>query len=202
MKKWLCLLLTIVMMFSLAGCSKKQLQQDGSLSESEQSVQQTDHISSFTVNQNIDFTAQCIRTDGYIEGEEYPKLMWLTSQSEFKDYYEANKDKYNLDCYGTPGETETLGFLDALASYDDNFFENQDLIMVILEEPSGSIRHQVQAVQLSPSNLNRIQYFVQPVIERVIPEAGTCDMAEWHILIAISKEYGFGHSDLQNPIIK
>ena len=45
------------------------------------------------------------------------------------------------------------------------------------------------------------QYELQPMIQRTIPEVGTDDMAEWHILIEISKEYGASKSELQLPSI-
>ena len=49
--------------------------------------------------------------------------------------------------------------------------------MVLLEEGSGSNRHNVDNVKLGSDGKLYIS------IRSIIPEAGTCDMAAWHILI-------------------
>ena len=141
-----------------------------------------------------------IRTNGYVEGAEYPKALWITSTEELHAYYEANKDRYALGSQ-SPGTAPTLGFADAMETYDDAFFESHDLILAVLEEPSGSVRHKVTAVNVYLSALDRIQFFVQPEIRRLAPDAGTCDMAEWHIFIEISKEYGMQVAQLELPEI-
>ena len=67
--------------------------------------------------------------------------------------------------------------------YDEDFFLDRSLIVVRLEEGSGSNRHEVTDVLLDSG-----AYLVQ--ITRILPGpgyAGTCDMAEWHILIEIPK---------------
>ncbi len=135
---------------------------------------------------------QYIRTDGYVDGEQYPKAFWITSTKELKDYCEINKDKYYL---------ESNGFMDATKQYDDAYFENNDLIVVMLEEGSGSIEHEVTGLIVTPLQNNETQYEVRPEIRRIIPECGTDDMAEWHILIEIGKEYGESVSELQLPSI-
>ena len=72
-----------------------------------------------------------------------------------------------------------------VADYDDNWFSSSKLVMVILEESSGSISHKV--VQVDEKNIK---------IERIIPMAGTCDMAEWHIFIELDKELSL-NNDIQ-----
>lgn len=155
-----------------------------------------------TPSKNIDFNAQYIRTNGYSDGEVYPKTLWITSPAELEAYYELNKDKYDLGSRANPGSDQTLGFADAIKAYDSAFFESNDLILVVLEEGSGSIRHEVTAVELLPSIYDRVRYFIQPYIKRVVPEVGTADMAEWHIMIEVSKEYGMSASELKEPIIR
>lgn len=49
--------------------------------------------------------------------------------------------------------------------------------MVLLEEGSGSNRHNVNSIELSQSGKLNIY------IKTIVPEASTCDMAEWHLLI-------------------
>ena len=135
---------------------------------------------------------QYVRTDGYRDGEQYPKALWITSLEEMNDYVEANQELYHLN---------TNGFTDAVKQYDDDYFKENDLILVLLEEGSGSIEHRVLGMTATPLENQEKQYEIQPMIQRTIPEVGTADMAEWHILIEISKEYGASESKLLLPSI-
>ncbi len=125
------------------------------------------------VDDGTEFTVQYIRTDGYHEDTIYPVIKIIRSTDELNEYYQMNKEKYNLD--------STSGFLNACKKYDDNYFNNQILIIVLLEEGSGSNRHEVKSLNyLDDGNLTIS-------IERTIPEIGTCDMAQWHLLIEPEK---------------
>ena len=126
---------------------------------------------------DIDFDAQYIRTNGYHEDAKYPVVKIIRSARELNEYYEANKENYYLERRDKVYSDSTIGFLDACDRYDDAYFEDHILIMVLLEEGSGSNRHKVQSVHMSADGRCYIY------IDRIIPEAGTCDMAEWHILI-------------------
>ena len=125
----------------------------------------------------VGFGARYIRTDGYREDIEYPVVKIIRSVQELDAYYEANKEAYGLGRRDNVSFDTTIGFLDACDRYDDAYFEDHILVMVLLEEGSGSNRHQVQSVNMSAGGQCRIY------IDRIVPEAGTCDMAEWHILI-------------------
>ena len=130
----------------------------------------------------IDFQTQYIRTDGYHEDVEYPVVKIIHSVDELNAYYNANKDKYNLERRSNPASDSTIGFLDACDKYDAAYFEDQILVMVLLEEGSGSIRHHVDNVKTGSDG----KLYVS--IRRDVPEAGTDDMAEWHILIEPEKD--------------
>ena len=121
----------------------------------------------------IEFKVQYIRTDGYHEGIKYPIVKIIRSVDELNNYYEANKALYNLEGY----DDGPKGFLAAIDKYDDAYFKNQILIIVLLEEGSGSNRHKVNKITLLDDETLLIN------IERIIPYIGTCDMAQWHILI-------------------
>lgn len=125
----------------------------------------------------IAFDAQYIRTNGYHEEVKYPVVKIIRSVRELNAYYEANKGKYDLERKDTVYADTTVGFLDACEKYDDAYFEEHLLVMVLLEEGSGSIRHQVQSVTVCPDGQCCIY------IDTIVPEFGTDDMAEWHILI-------------------
>jgi len=124
-----------------------------------------------------EFSAQYIRTDGYHDGVRYPVVTVIHSVNELNAYYEANKDKYSLERRaGAISSDSTIGFLDACDKYDEEYFESKILLMVLLEEGSGSVRHKVERVANGADGIT-------VDITTIVPEIGTCDMAEWHILI-------------------
>jgi len=122
--------------------------------------------SSEAYNHLLEYAPQYIRTNGYIEGATYPRKILIENLSELNEYYEKHKDIYDLK-----------KFKEATGIYDESFFKSHKLVMVVLEEGSGSIRHKVNTAKAGGGNALEI------CIERIIPEAGTCDMAQWHILI-------------------
>lgn len=128
--------------------------------------------------QGYSFNAQYIRTNGYSDGAVYPKKKLITSRAELDSYIEANKDIYDFKGWDT-----ITGFMNATAKYDDNWFSSHKLLVVVLEEGSGSISHTVAEVN-----------GLGVTIQREIPEVGTADMAEWHILIEVDKDL-YVHSD-------
>lgn len=130
----------------------------------------------------VDFTPQYIRTNGYHEDVEYPVVKIIRSVDELNSYYNENKEKYSLERRKDPASDSTIGFLDAVDKYTSEYFEKQILVMVLLEEGSGSIRHNVDNVKLGSDGKLYIS------IRRDVPEAGTDDMAEWHILIEPEKD--------------
>jgi len=130
--------------------------------------------------QGYSFNAQYIRTNGYSDGAVYPKKKLITSRAELDSYIEANKDIYDFK-----GWDSITGFMDATAKYDDNWFSSHKLLVVVLEEGSGSISHTVAEVN-----------GLGVTIQREIPEVGTGDMAEWHILIEVDKDV-YVHSDFR-----
>lgn len=94
----------------------------------------------------------------------------------------TTEDKYNLERRSDPASDSTIGFLNACDKYTAEYFENQILVMVLLEEGSGSIRHNVDNVKYGSDG----KLYVS--VRRDVPEAGTDDMAEWHILIEPEKD--------------
>ena len=130
----------------------------------------------------IDFQTQYIRTDGYHDGVEYPIVRIIRSVNELNSYYNENKEKYSLERREDPASDSTIGFLDACDKYNAEYFEKQILVMVLLEEGSGSTRHNVDNVKLGSDG----KLYVN--IRSIVPEIGTCDMAEWHILIEPEKD--------------
>ena len=130
----------------------------------------------------VDFVPQYIRTNGYYEDVEYPVVKIIRSVDELNSYYNENKEKYSLERREDPASDSTIGFLDACDKYNAEYFEKQILVMVLLEEGSGSVRHNVDNVKYGSDG----KLYVS--IRRDVPEVGTADMAEWHILIEMKKD--------------
>lgn len=113
------------------------------------------------------FTAQYVRTDVMGEAEDFPAVIVLDTFDELNAYIEDNRELFDL-------ESE---FIDAVARYDEEYFIRQNLVLIRLEEGSGSIRHELTDV--------RRNYQWQLSIDRVTPEVQTADMAQWHIILEV-----------------
>lgn len=123
----------------------------------------------------IPFEAQYIRTDGIVEDAKYPIVKKITSKEELSEYYKENLDRYNFsDNIGT-----SVSFTTAIDKYDDAYFEKSFLLICLVEENSGSIYHNVKTVGEDGKVL----------IEKVMPDDGSTDIATWHILIEMDKKY-------------
>jgi hypothetical protein len=123
---------------------------------------------------------QYIRTNGYLSGAVYPQSRIIASREALLSYYEENRDKYDLARKDKVYADTTVGFLDAIDRYDEAFFRDHSLLVVLLEEGSGSVRHEVTGVRHRPGRYN-------VEIQRKVPEVGTDDMAEWHLLIEVAR---------------
>ncbi len=117
----------------------------------------------------VDFSAQVFRTNGYRDGAQFPQTYVIRSAAELTQYLHAASETYYI--------TES-GMADALKGCDDTFFAANELVLIVLEEGSGSVSHTVSEVALDSGSL------IVPVL-RHVPEVGTCDMAEWHIVLTV-----------------
>ena len=74
---------------------------------------------------------------------------------------------------------ETSSFVVFLSQpHDESFLKYNVLVIILIQESSGSIRHELESVTTDDDS-------VIFGIKRIIPEMGTTDMAQWHILISI-----------------
>ena len=146
----------------------------------------------FSSDAGTSLKVQYIRTDEHSDsgGVKYPVITVVSSKTELDRYYNNNKDIYYLGPnylrfrerdpdLNYADEYFALGFIEAIENYSDTFFADNFLVLVLLEEGSGSIRHKVE----------RIDKNGDIAISRLIPE-GDCtgDMAEWHIIIERGKD--------------
>ena len=164
-----------------------------------------------TEKKNMDTGVQSFDLTGAVEqpgdGEtaEEPQVvqsqMSVPTSAEPVRYGFAN-EQYLRVCYGrTPqapsaqilGSGESLAaFLaqfpaddlsQVSAAYGEEFFENNRLLAIVVEEGSGSVRH-----GLAPQGLERDRVTVL----RQVPEEGTCDMAAWLILAEVDSSFRDG----------
>lgn len=130
------------------------------------------------------FEAQYIRTDGYSEERSYPYHVVINSKEELVAYYEANKELFDLERKDNVYSDTTIGFLDACDKYADTFFERQNLVLIVFEEGSGSIRHEITDVRRRWDE-NGASLGWNITINRIVPEVGTDDMAQWHLFLEV-----------------
>jgi len=100
-------------------------------------------VESNPVSLSID--ARYIRTNGYWEGRNYPMAALITDREALDTYYSENRDVYNLDA--------SEAFSSLLQEYDAPFFKKYNLLLVLLEEGSGSITHKVSRLVSIPIRL-------------------------------------------------
>lgn len=135
-----------------------------------------------TVPLDFDFAVQYIRTDGYHDGAVFPRTVKISSVEELNAYYETNKELYDFSHKEKVYSDTTVGFVDAIKKYDEAFFEESFLLFALLEEGSGSVRHEVKGLERDPADGS-----ILVVVDRFAPECCTEDMAEWHIILELPK---------------
>lgn len=145
-------------------------------------VQKSGSDGALTAAQKVDFGVQYIRTGTRNYESVFPAVAVIHSADELNAYYEANKDRFDLERREDYGSDFTIGYLDACDRYDARFFEDKALVFIVLEEGSGSTRHNIESVK---ADTNGILYVN---ILSVDPEVATYDMACWHIMVEVSRD--------------
>lgn len=147
------------------------------------------HTAPSVPTSDVAFDAQYVRTDGYRDGAVFPRVVIIRSTEALRAYYEQNKNTFDLNRKDQIYSDSTIGFLDACDKYDETYFKEHFLVMVLLEEGSGSIRHEVTNVSLAADGTLNIE------IDATFPEICTADMAQWHILVEIGNDVEVSSSD-------
>lgn len=129
-----------------------------------------------------DFDAQYIRTNGGKAGVEFPIVKIIRSLDELDTYIQENKEHFDFERRETATSSSITSFPAACDKYyvNPSFFQDNMLVFVVLEEGSGSTRHTVEDVGMIDDEL----YIF---INSQMPEVGTCDMAQWHVMIELEK---------------
>ena len=168
MKKITALLLAVLCILPLAACNRTD-DNNGDHRIGEDSVKTYNDTEWLNEDPYIsdldtkDFDVQYIRAGIKSENYIYPAARIFRTEEELKTYLKTETHM-----------SENL--LNACEKYDDEYFENRMLVAVLLEEGSGSIRHEVERIGVDSGDL-----WIE--IKSIVPEVGTCDMAWWHVLI-------------------
>jgi len=182
MKRLSAILLIGILLLSFNGCSLwSSSLPESPLTISPQQTDSTQITGSDNGDTDLQWAAQYIRTDGGMDGI-FPSIRIIHSLQELKDYYNTWHAVFDLERKDKVYSDTTVGFLDACDQYNENFFEKNYLIFVLLEEGSGSIRHGIRSITQTVDKKIAIS------IDRKVPEVGTCDMAQWHIILELSRD--------------
>jgi hypothetical protein len=125
----------------------------------------------------IKFKSEIARTNGYVENRKYPIITNCETLQNLQKYYNDNKDTYDFNYSGS-----FKSFNQLYSKYDNGFFINNSLILIALEEGSGSIRHSISKVTV---DANKLTVYIDRLYGNGVH---TADMAEWHIFIETGKE--------------
>jgi len=109
-----------------------------------------------------------INTHGYVEGEGAQREALLYSRQALAVFYESDPDS-NKHLYQP-----------SLTKYDDAFFRDKALLLLVKQEPSDSNTLEVHDVILESGRM-------EARVARVAQEAGTMDMARWVIAVELNK---------------
>lgn len=122
------------------------------------------------------FSAQYIRTDKSTSEAKHNSLILINSSQKLQEYYDGNLEIYQF----TRPHDNIMSFKEAIRKYDDEFFEKNILIVIVLTEGSGSIRHEVTSIVKNDDK-------IVININRKSPMLQTDDIATWHILLELKK---------------
>lgn len=170
----------------LSGCAPSEAAQSGNATTCTENTTDTQAINKDPIleppHTEVPFGAQYIRTDGYAEDAAFPVVRVIHSIKDLQDYYTQQKDRFDLERRETYGTDYTIGFLDACDKYADSYFEKNYLILVALQEPSGSNRHEIRQVIVDFGEQD-----TEIWLDRIVPEVGTDDMAQWHLFVELER---------------
>ena len=99
-----------------------------------------------------------------------PYIKTLTTYAEVEEYFDSTVDEH---VYGRL-------FSMAMASFDDDFLAENDVLVLALEEPSSYINHSAKPIEISPEK-------VTINLERHIPEASPQLPTEYHLIFTAPK---------------
>jgi len=167
MKRIIVIVLGVMMVFMLSACDD---------------IEMDDRTGTTPLVFGTDYEVENIRTEplmGYPE-DGVEEVYWIESLSDLETYVQEYEVIFDFDW-------DNPSFYEHIEQYDEAFFDEYHLFFIIVDEPSGSIRHGIEEITAAEGVLNIH-------MSRSIPEMGTMDMACWHVVIELDKDAHDFHS--------
>lgn len=102
----------------------------------------------------------------------------LSSKEELNTFYEKYKDTLYLEHREKVYADSTIGFIDAIEKYDEEYFKENNLVIIYLTEASGSITHDIKDISISEETINID-------IVKKSTQYLTWDMAGWLLILEV-----------------
>ncbi len=118
-------------------------------------------------------TAKFIRTNYDYNSSA---VLIMKSVEDVSDYKLAVREKLGVNAFYLSTDIDML-----FINYNKEYFASHILFVATLVERSGSIRHEVKNIHYSKSEMT-------VTILTTLPNMGTCDMAQWHLLIEVDRK--------------
>lgn len=115
----------------------------------------------------------------YLSSAQHLPVIKLDSPLLLQDFMQrvsADDQFFPLD-----SEFDGAAFTESVAHCDEAFFQENTLLIVYITEGSGSVRHEISAL-----NIENGTVFVG--VRRLVPEVGTADMAGWFAVLEVPNE--------------
>lgn len=109
----------------------------------------------------IEFSVTPHKSTNTPSGIMFPQIRVINSVEHFNNYINEFDNEFSVE----------------REKYDEKYFEEKSLIVILLEEGSGSITHTINDLVMSEDGKLYVYIDVN------VPEAGDCAMAYWHIFI-------------------
>ena len=126
--------------------------------------------------QEVPFAVHYVKTDAKRTQTEAPEISVVQSRDELDEYNQTYRDSYNLEC----NDSET-GFLDVCQLYDDVFFAEKDLLIILPDQTIGISGYEIQSLHPGADGGWSIDGSI------LTDEAHPDDAYQWHILLEIPK---------------
>ena len=114
------------------------------------------------------------------------KTVIINSFEELNEYYEKNKNVFYFGSVDKVYADSTIGFVDAIKKYDEEFFKSRSLVFVIGQTCSSDLNNiQVKSVRNFEKNGERM--LAIKMRNGAMPPYATADVIFRHVIIEIDK---------------
>lgn len=171
------LIMCFAIVFSFVSCDKNDISSKTQNILADENINITSHK----------FNTQYARTNKASYDNTDPETVIIRSKEELENYYNSNKTLYNFE----RGDDYGKSFLEIYKKYDNNYFENQILILLSIVADSGSPRYSINELKtINENNVTKTKID----IARIIPGDITADLAAWHIFLEPERDF-----KIENP---